>query len=80
MHLNNNNLIRDTQHGFMSKRSCLTNLLEFFEYISDYIDTLLYQYNPYLDFQKACDKVPHKRLLLKIQSMGWVYRVKFIIG
>jgi len=23
----------------------------------------------YLDFQKACDKVPHKRLMMKINAM-----------
>ncbi|KAF2356915.1 Reverse transcriptase domain [Trinorchestia longiramus] len=29
-HLNDPNLINDTQHGFREKRSCLTNLLDFF--------------------------------------------------
>ncbi|KAF2343715.1 Reverse transcriptase domain [Trinorchestia longiramus] len=29
-HLNDQNLINDTQHGFREKRSCLTNLLAFF--------------------------------------------------
>ena len=28
-HLTENKLIRDSQHGFMSGRSCLTNLLEY---------------------------------------------------
>ncbi|KAF2343848.1 hypothetical protein FHG87_025395 [Trinorchestia longiramus] len=28
-HLNDQNLINDTQHGFTEKRSCLTNLLDF---------------------------------------------------
>jgi len=44
--------------------------LEFLEYVSNYID----QGHPvdviYLDFQKAFDKVPHKRLMLKIKSLG----------
>ena len=30
IHLKGSNLIRKTQHGFVEKRSCLTNLLEFF--------------------------------------------------
>ena len=30
-HLNKFSLIKDSQHGFMMGRSCLTNLLEFFE-------------------------------------------------
>jgi len=29
-HVKKFNLIRETQHGFVKKRSCLTNLLEFF--------------------------------------------------
>jgi hypothetical protein len=31
-YLHKYNLIRDTQHGFVKKRSCLTNLLEFLEW------------------------------------------------
>ena len=30
-HLVKNNLIYNTQHGFVPKRSCLTNLLEYLE-------------------------------------------------
>jgi hypothetical protein len=74
-HINVNKLINDTQHGFTKKRSCLTNLLEFLEFVTDYID----QGKPidviYLDFQKAFDKVPHKRLMLKIKSFGIVDRI-----
>jgi len=33
-HLNENKLINKSQHGFMWKRSCLTNLLEFLGYIT----------------------------------------------
>ena len=74
-HINVNKLINDTQHGFVKKRSCLTNLLEFLEFVTDYID----QGKPidiiYLDFQKAFDKVPHKRLMLKIKSFGIVGQI-----
>ena len=69
-HVRQHNLIKDTQHGFLKNRSCLTNLLEFLEFVSDYVD----QGNPidviFLDFQKAFDKVPHRRLMLKIKSFG----------
>ena len=44
-HLDINNLIHNTEHGFMKKNSCLTNLLEALE-------TQIY-----LDFAKAFDKV-----------------------
>ena len=37
-HLNKFSLIRGSQHGFTTGRSCLTNLLEFFEEVSSKID------------------------------------------
>ena len=57
-------LINPSQHGFLKARSCLTNLLCFFEEITKWVDVI------YLDFQKAFDKVPHQRLILKIKSHG----------
>ena len=58
-------LINTSQHGFLKARSCLTNLLCFGEKITKWI-----VYIVYLDFQKAFDKVPHQRLLLKLKSHG----------
>ena len=50
-------------------RSCLTNMLCFLEEI-----TKIDERSPvdiiYLDFQKAFDKVPHQRLLLKLKAHG----------
>ena len=69
-HLVNNSLLNESQHGFRSNKSTTTNLLEFFEGITkdldngDNIDLL------YLDFAKAFDKVPHQRLLSKLNSHG----------
>ena len=37
-HIKKYKLIKGTQHGFVKYRSCLTNLLEFLEYVSDYVD------------------------------------------
>ena len=54
----------------MSKRSCLTNLLEFLEDVTKLIDAGHQVDLLYLDFSRAFDKVPHQRLMLKIQSMG----------
>ena len=31
-------LIKNSQHGYLKGRSCLTNLLEFLEVVSNYID------------------------------------------
>jgi ribonuclease P/MRP protein subunit RPP40 len=69
-HLDRNKLIYNTQHGFVKGRSCLTNLLEFLEDVTEYVD----QGSPvdaiYLEFQNAFDKVPHQRLLKKVQALG----------
>ncbi|KAF2346276.1 Endonuclease/exonuclease/phosphatase, partial [Trinorchestia longiramus] len=58
-HLNDPNLINDTQHGFREKRSCLTNLLDFFGEVNRIYDRTKAVDLVYLDFQKAFDKVPH---------------------
>ena len=67
-----NNLIGDSQHGFRNKYSCPTSLLDFFPKIIDTYDTgnnkavdLVY-----LDLQKAFGKVPHERLMLKVNAHG----------
>ena len=63
-------LINQTQHGFLKGRSCLTNLLDFMEHISKWADDGSSVDVIYLDFQKAFDKVPHQRLLIKLKSHG----------
>ena len=51
--LEENKLLRDSQHGFRTRRSCLTNLLEFLDLVSDYVDEGVPVDAVYLDFQKA---------------------------
>ena len=69
-HLLENNYNTRDQHGFTKSCSCLTNLLETFESWTedvdqgDSVDAIL------LDFQKAFDKVPKKRLLQKLSAYG----------
>ena len=63
-------LINPSQHGFLKARSCLTNLLCFFEEITKWVDEGSPVDVIYLDFQKAFDKVPHQRLILKLKSHG----------
>ena len=64
------NHINESQHGFISKRSCLTNLLQFIETVTDYVDQGCPVDVIFLDFQKAFDKVTHGRLLQKVKAMG----------
>ena len=63
-------LLHPSQHGFLKARSCLTNLLCFFEEITKWVDEGSPVDVIYLDFQKAFDKVPHQRLILKLKSHG----------
>ena len=63
-------LLNSSQHGFFKARSCLTNMLCFLEEITKWIDVGSPLDIIYLDFQKAFDKVPHQRLLLKLKAHG----------
>jgi hypothetical protein len=69
-YLDKNNLIMNTQHGFVKKRLCLTNILEFLDIVTNYVDQGLPVDVIYLDFQKAFDKVPQKRLMMKVKALG----------
>ena len=68
--LDENDIIRDTQHGFRRGRSCLTNLLEFFDRAPESFDKGRQLDVSYLAFSKAFDKVPHKRLCLQLKWHG----------
>ena len=69
-HLTENNLIKDSQHGFMTGRSCTTNLVIFLDKITEIIDRGKQADIFYLDFAKAFDKVPKARLLQKMKNKG----------
>jgi hypothetical protein len=65
-----NGCIKDTQHGFIKGKSCLTNLLISQHSIMNMIDEGGAVDVVYLDFQKAFDKVPHTRLMEKVSNFG----------
>ena len=69
-HLESNSLIKSSQHGFSSGKSCLTNLLIYLEQVTSEIDKGIPVDTLYLDFAKAFDKVPHHRLIEKIAANG----------
>lgn len=68
--LEENNKISNSQHGFRQGRSCVTNLLEARETIGTLLDKNKQVDVIYLDFQKAFDKVPHQRLIIKLEKIG----------
>ena len=65
-----NNLFSTPQHGFIKGRSCSTQLLELMEELTETLDSSEDIDIIYLDFWKAFDKVPHKRLLKKLWGYG----------
>lgn len=69
-HLKESEKLTDAQHGFLAKRSCATQLLTCLEDWTRHLE----EGNPvdvaYLDFRKAFDSVPHRRLLRKLYDLG----------
>ena len=69
-HIDRHDLLSDARHGFRRRRGCETQLAMLIEDVasaldsSDQIDFMI------LDFRKAFDKVPHQRLLLKLNQFG----------
>ncbi|ORD93219.1 hypothetical protein ECANGB1_585 [Enterospora canceri] len=61
--LEENIMISNYQHGFRNKRSCLTNLLDFYNDVFNIYDKTKTVDIISLEFQKAFDKILHKRLL-----------------
>ena len=61
-------LINTSQLGFLKVRSRLTNMLCLLEDVTKWVDEGSPVDIIYLDLKKACDKVPHQRLLLKLKA------------
>ena len=69
-YLESKQLITTSQHGFRKGRSCLTNLLDFLDKVTGYVDSGDNVDVVFLDFAKTFDKVSHRRLLLKLEAHG----------
>ena len=69
-HLIDNNLLTKKQHGFISGRSTVTQLLNYLDKCAQSVATGKVVDAIYLDFEKAFDTVPHRRLLGKLESYG----------
>lgn len=70
VHLTVNNLICSEQHGFVPRKACVTNLLETVDFVTKNMSERTPTDIIFLDFAKAFDKVPHRRLMHKLECMG----------
>ena len=69
-HMKANKLFSNKQYGFIEGRSTALQLLEVIDKWSEALDEGLDIDCICTDFQKAFDKVPHKRLIKKIEIYG----------
>ena len=69
-HIIKNKLLSKCQYGFISKRSAALQLLTVLELWCNILDEDGTIDDINMDFQKAFDSVPHKRLLGKLRSYG----------
>jgi hypothetical protein len=69
-HLDTNNTLSPTQHGFRKRRSCTTNLVEYLNKVTKLLDGGEPVDIVFFDFSKAFYLVPHKRLLHKMSKVG----------
>ncbi|PKU38106.1 rna-directed dna polymerase from mobile element jockey-like [Limosa lapponica baueri] len=63
-------VIRPSQHGFMKGRSCLTNLIFFYDKVTHLVDEGKAVDVVYLGFSKAFHMVSHSILLEKVAARG----------
>ena len=74
-HLALDSILGDCQHGFRGQRSCETQLVQFVNNIISNLDGAVNRGDKQtdlimIDFTKAFDKVPHRRLLHKLDYYG----------
>jgi hypothetical protein len=70
------NLITPSQHGFVSNKSCTTNLLETLDIITSCSAINIAVDILYADYAKAFDKVNHRFLCFKLLAYGFGEKIR----
>ena len=70
-HLKMNNLLPNSQHGFLPGRSIVTNLVKCVDDWSSNLDEGIQTDVIYLDFSKCFNSVSHQKLLFKLLKLGF---------
>lgn len=68
--MNNNNIISKNQHGFVIKKSTITNLITTYEFVTKSLDEFYPVDIILLDFSKAFDKINIGKLISKIKLLS----------
>ena len=69
-HFTSQNLLNPLQHGFRPNHSCQTQLIDFIDEVQRSMNARQQIDLVFIDFSKAFDTVPHRRLINKLEFYG----------